>query len=208
MYPVCRLNIKMSSYLYGNSNYKDKTVSRPPYLEYLHNGNPILVKTVFILVETEPRFGPLEHTLQLELGTYGIYGHAFGIMTHICVGEVGQRWYMQWLVARSAPSHYHRLPMALWQWDLCEQSSVKFYPKYVLGYIFCEENCTWKWPWNVGYLVSMSVWRWHRPALDPQIPSAEWGHCYLPGRCGAFNNNFEVQIRKKNFPPYNIITWQ
>ena len=32
-----RLNIKMSSYQYRNPNVKDKTVSRPPYLEH---GNP------------------------------------------------------------------------------------------------------------------------------------------------------------------------
>ena len=44
--PGACLNIKMSSWQYGNSHYKDKTVSRP---SYLYNGNPIPGKTVFIL---------------------------------------------------------------------------------------------------------------------------------------------------------------
>ena len=40
------LNIKMSSYQYRDSHYKDKTVSQP---SYLYNWNPIHRKTVFIL---------------------------------------------------------------------------------------------------------------------------------------------------------------
>ena len=39
------LDIKMSSYQYRNSHYKDNTVFRP---SYLYNGNPIPGKTVFI----------------------------------------------------------------------------------------------------------------------------------------------------------------
>ena len=46
-YPGARLNVKMSSYQYRNSHYKDKTLSRPSF--YLYNGNPIPEKTVFLL---------------------------------------------------------------------------------------------------------------------------------------------------------------
>ena len=42
----CPLNIKIPSYLYRNSHYKDKTLSRQ---SHLYNGHPIPVKTVFIL---------------------------------------------------------------------------------------------------------------------------------------------------------------
>ena len=40
--PWGRLNIRMSSYQYRDSHYKDKTVSRP---SYLYNGNTISGKT-------------------------------------------------------------------------------------------------------------------------------------------------------------------
>ena len=51
--------IKMPSYQYRNSYYKDKTVSRP---SYLYKGNPISRKTVFVL-----RRGPDAVSLMTKL---------------------------------------------------------------------------------------------------------------------------------------------
>ena len=44
--PLAQLNKKMLSYQYGNYHYRDKTVSRPLYIDY---GNPKHEKTAFVL---------------------------------------------------------------------------------------------------------------------------------------------------------------
>ena len=39
-------------------------------------------------------------------------------MPHICVGELGQHWFRQWLVACSAPSHYWNQCWLIVNWTL------------------------------------------------------------------------------------------
>ena len=59
--PRGRLNIKMYSYQYSNSHYKDKTVSRPSYLCI---GIPIHGKTIFVLRRIPAYLGILTPMLQ------------------------------------------------------------------------------------------------------------------------------------------------
>ena len=72
------------------------------------------------------------------------------LVPHICVSELGQRWFRYWLVAYSALSHYLNQFWVVVNGAL-EQSSVKFWSKYKTFHI---RKCIWKYRLrNGGHFV-------------------------------------------------------
>ena len=62
-------------------------------------------------------------------------------MPHICVSELLQHWFKQWLVAWSAPSRYINQCWLVVNWTIWGQFSVKFESKYKSCH---SRNFIWK----------------------------------------------------------------
>ena len=54
----------------------------------------------------------------------------WGRVTHICVIEMGHHWFMQWLVAFSAPSHYLNQWWLMVNWTLGNKVQWNFYQNW------------------------------------------------------------------------------
>ena len=78
------------------------------------------------------------------------------LVSHICVGALGQHSFMQWLGAEQPTSHYPKQCSLIINWTPLEQTSVKLESKF---YHFHSRKCVWKcclpkwWPFCPGEMI-------------------------------------------------------